>query len=63
MEGSFVRVVAIWIFGILACGIAGGLIGAQLDYRDGGPWGFLAGAFAFSCLRLWLSEKASKNSK
>ena len=47
------RRIAIWVFGLLASGIFGGLIGQQLDYSDGGFLGFLGGAFAFTCFRLW----------
>ncbi|MCZ6848267.1 MAG: hypothetical protein O7F75_05395 [Alphaproteobacteria bacterium] len=49
------RKIAIWVFGLLASGIFGSLIGQQLDNFDGGVWGFLGGIFTFSCFRLWLS--------
>lgn len=58
-EGATImsRTIAIWVFGLLASGIFGGLIGQQLEYSDGGVWGFLGGAFAFACIRLWLADK------
>ncbi len=55
--------VAIWVCGILACGIFGGLVGSNLDFSNGGFFGFLGGALAFTCARLWLAEAAPKNSK
>lgn len=56
------RRIAVWVFGVLASGIFGGLIGEKLDY-DGGFWGFLGGTFAFACVRLWLGERVSKGSQ
>ncbi len=46
------RRIAIWVLGLLASGIFGSMIGQQLEYMDGGIWGFLVGAFAFVCIRL-----------
>jgi hypothetical protein len=60
------RTIAIWVFGLLASAIVGGIIGARLDtgYGDGnGFWGFLAGMFAFACLRLWLTPASPKTPK
>ena len=48
--------IAIWVFGLLASGIFGSWVGQQLEYMDGGIWGFLVGAFAFVCIRLWLTD-------
>lgn len=48
------RRIALWAFGILACGIFGGMVGSNLLYSDGGFLGFFGGAFAFA--RLWLTE-------
>jgi hypothetical protein len=63
------RAIAIWIFGLLASFIVGGLISLHFgDPRDAGLtalyiWGgALAGLFTFACLRLWLAAP-SKNSK
>ena len=50
------RRISIWVFGLLASGIFGGLIGQQLEYGEGGIWGFLGGAFAFACFRLWRTD-------
>jgi hypothetical protein len=49
------RVVALWVFGLLASGIFGGMIGSRFgsEYSDYGVWGFLCGVFAFACARLW----------
>jgi hypothetical protein len=52
------RTIAIWIFGLLASAIIGGLVGSRLEptYSDGwGFWGVLAGMLTFACLRLWLA--------
>jgi len=56
------RTFAIWVFGMLASMIVGGMIGAQLDALNHDyvtsmrmVWGALAGALIFACLRLWLS--------
>ena len=63
------RRIAIWVFGLLASGIFGGLIGQQLEYSDvsgvetfGGIWGFLGGVFAFACIRLWLTDTPRRDS-
>jgi hypothetical protein len=57
------RTVAIWVFGILASMIVGGMIGFKLDPspQGGGSLvsGVLAGAFAFACLRLWITTPRS----
>jgi hypothetical protein len=60
------RTIAIWIFGLLASAILGGMAGGRLDtgYSDANAfWGVLAGMFAFVCLRLWLAGPSPKNSK
>ena len=52
------RTVFIWIFGLLASAIVGGIIGSRFD-ADGGNYllgGMLAGMLAFACIRLWLGE-------
>lgn len=48
------RTMAIWVFGVLGSGIVGSLLGGALTY-DGEMPSFLAGAFLFACLRLWLA--------
>ena len=50
------RRVSIWVFGILAFGILGSLIGGQMVISGGGTKGFFGGAFAFACIRLWLGD-------
>ncbi len=56
------RRIAIWVFGLLASGIFGSLIGQQLEYMDGGISGFFGGAFAFACIRLWLTDTPRSDS-
>jgi hypothetical protein len=49
------RTFAVWLFGLLAAGIFGGVIGVYLaPYYDGGALGFIGGLCAFTCARLWL---------
>jgi heme/copper-type cytochrome/quinol oxidase subunit 3 len=57
------RTIAIWIFGLLASAIIGGLVGSRLEPMysyDWGVWGALAGMLAFACLRLWLAAPSKK---
>ena len=56
------RTLAIWVFGVLASMIVGGIVGAQLDALNHDyvtsirmVRGVLAGALIFACLRLWLT--------
>jgi len=54
------RTIAIWVTGLLASAIIGGLIAARLEPPDAYEWGFpgaLAGMLAFACLRLWLGAR------
>lgn len=53
------RKIFIWIFGLLAGGIAGGLIADGLSNTgDAVVFGFLGGCSAFACLRLWVGERS-----
>lgn len=54
------RILAIWISGLAASGIFGSTVGYALAGDMGGFWGFLAGALAFTCFRLWTAEKPQK---
>jgi hypothetical protein len=57
------RTIAVWIFGLLASAIFGGLIADRFlssGYDSMAVWGFLGGMFAFACARLWLATP-SKN--
>lgn len=56
------RQAAIWITGTLAAAIFGLLIGAALVKEDGsgGGAGFVAGALAFICFRLWRTSAQQK---
>jgi hypothetical protein len=52
------RVVGIWIFGLIACGCAGGVLGTAIKYgfeTEEVP-GIFAGMCAFACGRLWAVE-------
>jgi len=56
------RPIAIWVFGLLASAIIGGLVGSQLEPKysyDWEAWGALAGMFAFACLRVWLAASSN----
>lgn len=56
------RTAFIWISGLLACGLIGGMVGSFFDtysWSAYGLSGFLAGMLAFCCLRLWLGERRS----
>jgi hypothetical protein len=60
------RTIAIWVFGLLASALIGGLVASRLEppySHDWGVWGVLAGIFSFACLRLWLGGPSPKNSK
>lgn len=56
------RTFGIWLFGLLASAIVGGMVGNKMGSDGnvlGDPsavFGMLAGMFAFACLRLWLGE-------
>lgn len=47
------RTFFIWLFGLVAAGIAGGVAGQFFQPSDGGFWGLLAGLAGFACFRLW----------
>ncbi len=52
------RIVAIWLAGLLASGIFGWLVDEKFlsttFFPDGGP-GMIGGMLAFVCVRLWLA--------
>jgi hypothetical protein len=53
------RTFGIWVFGILASAIIGGVIGSRLDDNPGDLiviFGILAGVFTFVCIRLGLAS-------
>jgi len=58
------RAIGIWIFGLLASAIVGGIMGGKIPsgYDDEAVSGALAGMFAFACIRLWLGEIRARNS-
>lgn len=47
------RTTAIWIFGLVASAIIGGLAAARLTLDDYAVLGVLAGMACFACARLW----------
>jgi hypothetical protein len=56
------RTVALWVFGLLAGGSFGGLIGFAISSLYGGQQydgflGLIGGVSAFVCARLWATEK------
>lgn len=51
------RLVALWVFGLLAGGLWGQIVGEYLGASSRELTGFFAGFFAFACLRLWLTER------
>jgi hypothetical protein len=56
------RTFGIWVFGILASAIIGGVTGSRLDdLATTGDLitilGILAGVFTFACIRLWLGQQ------
>jgi len=61
------RTIAIWIFGLLASAIIGGLVASRLQpmysHEDWGVWGALAGMLTFACLRLWLAAPSKTPEK
>jgi hypothetical protein len=57
LRGATVRTFGVWLFGLLASGIFGGMIGNQFFYPDGGFFGLVGGMCTFACVRLWLSPK------
>lgn len=56
------RTMGIWVFGTLASGFIGAILGDallhQIDYDSGSNEvrGCLAGILLFACLRLWLAS-------
>jgi hypothetical protein len=53
-----IRSIGIWVFGLLASAIVGGLAGLRVEhdppYSIDWLWGILAGMFTFACVRLWI---------
>lgn len=53
------RTVAIWVCGLLASAIIGGIVGARFDApytTDNAFWGVIAGLLVFTCGRLWMTS-------
>jgi len=56
------RTIWIWITGVLASMIVGGLLGDRINpYGPGGFFGVLAGPLIFTCARLWTGGKPPKS--
>ena len=60
-----IRTIVIWIFGLPACAMIGGLIWSYIQppNADWGGLGALAGILAFSCWRVWLTSERPKDSQ
>jgi hypothetical protein len=60
-QRGLMRTFGIWVFGILASAIIGGVIGSRLDDLATGDLMIilcgLAGIFTFACIRLWLGQQ------
>lgn len=62
------RTAGIWIFGLFGSGVLAGIIGDAISpanlygQSSGGLYGFIAGVFLFTCIRLWMGE-AKKQEK
>jgi hypothetical protein len=55
-----IRTATIWITGLSASAILGGLIAERyfsFGFDENGGWGVLAGVSAFTCARLWISSR------
>lgn len=51
------RTFALWVFGLLASAIFGGVIGVYMDPYGGTFFFTIPGCmFAFACARLWVSK-------
>jgi hypothetical protein len=62
-RGRMGRTIAIWVFGLLASAMVGGMIATRLAppyAHDWDVWGAFAGIFTFICLRLWLAGPSAK---
>ena len=55
---SIARTAGLWIFGLMASGSFGYLLGALIHhgYDNQGDTGMLAGVSTFACVRLWISD-------
>jgi hypothetical protein len=57
--------VAIWIVGLLGCGVLGAIVSNWIAFPNYGSgvsvWGFIVGALAFACVRV-LVAALRKNS-
>lgn len=52
------RTLGIWTTGLIACALIGGVLGSLLMATPDSFYpiiGFVAGAMAFACLRLWFA--------
>jgi hypothetical protein len=51
------RVIAIWVFGLFASALIGGMIAHYFYGSDVDVFGALAGMAAFACGRIWSTER------
>jgi len=56
---AIARTIGIWVFGLAAGACFGGMVGTGITYgyENQSVTGAFGGMFAFSCLRLWLSQR------
>jgi hypothetical protein len=62
----WMRIVALWVSGLLASAIVGSFVGAFMNSNGGYAFtdlasknlGAIAGALVFTCARLWLTGKS-----
>jgi hypothetical protein len=62
-HGMSARTVALWVCGLLASAIIGGVVGAHFDapYRtDVAFLGIIAGPLVFTCARFWMTSGKPK---
>ncbi len=50
------RKIGIWVTGLISASLAGGLLASNISH-DASLGGFISGACAFACFRLWMGEK------
>jgi hypothetical protein len=55
------RLVALWISGLFACAMAGGMVAHYFYPWSGDIFGGLIGIAAFVCGRLWTTEKRKES--
>lgn len=57
MNWNIARTFGIWVTGLIAAGSGGALLERLVYQSYDNVGGAIAGALAFACLRLWMSER------